>query len=421
MDKMEEGMQAVGEMHPVTPLTGSNPIEEKFNALRVFENKEIEEEIASENEDGDLVQESVCGGLMILVVGAGLLYTAAVSKKIKKRMNEIERFYASHNDDFMPLSECKEKVFAVNLKLLQETKRKVQGSTLADLSKYKYGQELSKFNETDDIFCELWYKNTLVCVYIVLKETEGLENDSEIKYKVYIGLDPQLSKYHEYQVAYIRHMLVGEANSEYLVNALYGKIKNGIIEEAAESRITSLLRETGMNVDLFQESSEEHIFFEAGEEEKEPQDKKIDEDIKPIITALNEKGYKTKYSCSGHPSMRVKDDIYNDGVKNGKLYSSARIVFDKVYDLPNIPKYWTKKVFDNGEGMGIYVKPPTFSTEKGMPKEQFNNWKAKYMYQLKQWVEQLPDADEVKNDKNANLTLEGVLDDMALDVLLTED
>ena len=78
-------------------------------------------------------------------------------------------------------------------------------------------------------------------------------------------------------------------------------------------------------------------FFEEG-------DKTIDEDIRPIVEKLNSKGYKTVASCSGHPSARAKDDRYRDGVRYKKLYSTARIVFDKIYDFPNIPDGWTKKV-----------------------------------------------------------------------------
>lgn len=40
----------------------------------------------------------------------------------------------------------------------------------------------------------------------------------------------------------------------------------------------------------------------------------IDDDIKGLIEKLNRKGYKTKYSCSGHGGSRSKKDVYRDGV-----------------------------------------------------------------------------------------------------------
>lgn len=439
MNKIEEGMQAVGEMHPVVPLTGTDQAEEKFNALNIFKNPDTGEEMIPkmpESKEPELIEEGVYGTVMLLVVATALIYTGVTTKNTKRKIKEIEKFYSSHNTDFIPLDKCRDELFEIDPIKLKSTGGKINGSilkssTFEELSKYKGKKVTGNFNQNDSEYHELWFKDNLICAYILFKEidqVEGYENepepeDVEILYSAYIGLRPEYRKYHEYQRAYILNAFIGDPQSSELIDNLYKKIKNGTIVEAAEDRINTLLKETGMTVDLFQEDGEEdYIFFEAREEESSGEkDAKIDEDIKPVVDTLNKKGYKTKYSCSGHPSMRVKDDVYDDGVKNGKLYSSARIVFDKVYNLPNVPKYWAKKIFDNNEGMGIYVKPPTFSTEKGMPKKQFNDWKAKYMYRLKQWVEQLPDASDVKEDENKHLTLEHVVDDFALDVLLSED
>ena len=81
----------------------------------------------------------------------------------------------------------------------------------------------------------------------------------------------------------------------------------------------------------FDESEDSEFMTESTE--------KIDDDIKPIIAKLNEKGYKTKYSCSGHPSARFKKDKFRDGILYDKLYSTARIVFDGTYDI-SAPNHW---------------------------------------------------------------------------------
>jgi hypothetical protein len=153
----------------------------------------------------------------------------------------------------------------------------------------------------------------------------------------------------------------------------------------------------------------------------EGEDKHIDEDIKPIITKLNDKGYKTIASCSGHPSAREKNDVYRDGVKYGKLYSTARVVFDKIYDFPNIPDGWTKKVMEEDNRVGIYVDPPQFKIINGLPEKQYTNWKRRYMSALEKWVDDLPKEGETKKDDNSEVTLESVIQDMTADAMFCED
>ena len=198
-------------------------------------------------------------------------------------------------------------------------------------------------------------------------------------------------------------------------------------ESVSESEIDVISRNistlTAMNgmswfenvCDEVSEDSENHCIFESGEEEnlymEDGEKKDIDADLKSIIKKLNDKGYKTKYSCSGHPSAISKTDIYRDGVKNGKLYSTARIVFAKIYDFPNIPKYWEKRILDEDK-TAIYVKPPHFRIINGLPKDQFENWKNRYMYNLEKWVDELPDESDTKKDENSDVTLESAMDEM---------
>lgn len=156
---------------------------------------------------------------------------------------------------------------------------------------------------------------------------------------------------------------------------------------------------------------------EATDSEHNPN---IDDDIKPIIKTLNAKGYKTIASCSGHPSARRKDDRFRDGVRYGKLYSSARIVFDKIYDFPNIPDGWQKKVMEKDNRVGIYVNPPAFKIVDGLPEKNYENWKRRYMRSLENWAKDLPKQGEAKKAEDPKLTLESVVDDIIVDAMVGE-
>jgi len=56
----------------------------------------------------------------------------------------------------------------------------------------------------------------------------------------------------------------------------------------------------------------------------------VDYDIQPAITLLNQKGYRTRYCCSGHC-----DDTF----------SNAYIAFDKPYQFKEMPEGWTYDSF----------------------------------------------------------------------------
>lgn len=157
---------------------------------------------------------------------------------------------------------------------------------------------------------------------------------------------------------------------------------------------------------------EGYCFFDEEEDIFTESKKDIDEDIKDVIDKLNEKGYITKYSCSGHPSGRVKKDVFRDGVLHKKLYSTARVVFAKDYDFSTAPKHWELKVLDEDKS-AIYVKPPTYKITNGLPVDAFNKWKAKYMNSLRTWVDKLPKQGEKEKD----VTLESVIDDLYIDSL----
>lgn len=203
-------------------------------------------------------------------------------------------------------------------------------------------------------------------------------------------------------------------------NAILKKVKKenkvSIVFNSDEKTASVCISQKLKTVKEVKESTEEIITFESVEDDNYEiyleSDTKVDDDIKPIIDKLNEKGYETKYSCSGHPSARIKKDVYRDGIYKNKLYSTARIVFAKKYDIGSAPKYWMKKELNDGELISLYVEPPTFKILNGLPKDAFTKWKNNYMNSLEKWVNELPKEGEKKEEEDV---VESVLDDLLID------
>ena len=154
--------------------------------------------------------------------------------------------------------------------------------------------------------------------------------------------------------------------------------------------------------------------------------KKIDDDMLPITKALEAKGYDVKYSCSGHPSARTKNDVKRDGVRYDNLYSSARIVFSKVYNIDSAPKGWIKKTLNSddkksgNEYTALYVDEKRFKIVDGTPKNAFYKWKSSYMASLKSWVDSLPAIGQdstMKESVDVDVTVESMLDELFVDML----
>lgn len=140
--------------------------------------------------------------------------------------------------------------------------------------------------------------------------------------------------------------------------------------------------------------------------------KKPDDGIMEILAILNKKGYKTKYSCSGHKKS-WKEDRNDDGIINGVLTSSARIMFKDDYNFPKPPKYWGFKVVDGKDY--LYVLPVSHNAKKEDNEKAFNAWKNKYMGTLRTWVENLPDASSsekviTKDKKGRDIVTESLND-----------
>ena len=165
------------------------------------------------------------------------------------------------------------------------------------------------------------------------------------------------------------------------VKVLYEKEVKGLLLTLIYDTVGDKIRVTYEPYDKDKELKESAEILEASKDD-------IDEDIRAIVDKLNRKGYKTKYSCSGHTKARIKEDGYRNGIYKGKLYTTARIVFDDDYKL-NPPKGWKIKTFDGK--IGIYPVAPDYNYSNGVPDDAFKKWKNEYMAELKMWVNGLPD------------------------------
>lgn len=145
---------------------------------------------------------------------------------------------------------------------------------------------------------------------------------------------------------------------------------------------------------LKEESSIPSFYFNATEAAN------TDLDMKGIVKILNEKGYKVKYSCGGHPASPKKEDRDRNNVYYGKLYTTGRIVFDGKYKFQDAPKGWhfnptTER--NTPARTSLYVDEITYNDKRGSGNQAFLSWKNKYMSALRTWVSQIPDADKMKS------------------------
>ena len=173
-------------------------------------------------------------------------------------------------------------------------------------------------------------------------------------------------------------------------DAEYKKIQKKEKEAAKETK-ESVVEESELSLGLddiktLVESFESDLIDESSYLELLVEAKKPDDGMMDILNTLNRKGYKTKYSCSGHKDSG-KADRNEDGIVNGKLTSAARIMFGDDYDFPDPPKHWGFKTVEGKDY--LYVLP--YSSDGKDPKA-FDAWKNKYMASLSRWADNLPEV-----------------------------
>lgn len=131
---------------------------------------------------------------------------------------------------------------------------------------------------------------------------------------------------------------------------------------------------------------------------------KTPEAMKSIVDKLNSKGYEVKYASPGHANTAFKNDVYEDHVINGKLTSTARVIFKNNELNVEAPDLWEFKVLDGCTG--LYVKPYSYSNEsQGTPEEAFNAWQEAYLASLDKWASRRDNINGTNTSKNINKNL----------------
>lgn len=124
----------------------------------------------------------------------------------------------------------------------------------------------------------------------------------------------------------------------------------------------------------------------------------LDKEIADIVDTFNSKGYTVKYASAGHKELRKKSDINHDGVYHSKLYSDARVMFDKKYSFDDTPKYWHWRDVDGCSYLDI--TPKNYYEDDGTPEKAFDDWKKQYLYSLRVFAKELkPLNGSSKKDK----------------------
>lgn len=425
--------------------------EMKAIAEKIISNPNL---VASENsediEDGNLVTEVfnpfnmirincilIAGTWVVLnglVVGKGAEYI-----KSKKELRYIEKYYEKTNADFIPFKKAKKKNFKLDKSFDNEEfevggkgkkigkLRNILGNKVTILFDNE-NEEICSYALSIDYQSDLSTKVSTINYKINKKYKEynnyyisaicfkhGIERKRSIAWihKEY----KRIKELNKEEKAVKESTLVNISDDERIVTERYiGRSQtlqqtvNKHFREAGDDIITELLTEkTEIALKLesaFDLPTEKVVALENRLKYLDNQIKdvetyvseaaNIEKEMKPIIEQLNAKGYKTKYSSPGHTQLRKKEDVFRDGIYEGKLYSDARIMFDGDYNFPKAPKYWIWRTVEGNDYLD--VDPKAYSFEKGFtPSEMFNKWKAAYMGTLKTWVENLPDQSETKN------------------------
>lgn len=294
--------------------------------------------------------------------------------KFGQYVDALEHYYTTMDKDFVPFDQFTEETYLTNEERYYSGKGKLY---LANPKKSAY------IHGTGGKVVYM-YDNKKAFEYVVkidIEKLPGIMNNGTGT--TYIEHNNIISDFKFIDNKFKKYELYYKAKSILKYNS-YG---TAVFEE-----IKRLCKKYGLLND------KNKVITEASKEE-------IDDDIKPIVDILNKKGYKTKYSCSGHTKARIKKDGFRNGIMNGKLYTTARIVFDKDYDI-GAPKGWKVKTFD--DQIGIYPETPHYDYSKGMPDDAWEKWKVEYMSELKVWANNLGDKPGPEESSKNESVIEGI-------------
>ena len=197
-------------------------------------------------------------------------------------------------------------------------------------------------------------------------------------------------------------------------------------KETGERRFENKIKGLTANIEKLQKEIEadEKKVAKHNEEATVTEAANMEDEIKPIVEKLERKGYKVKYASPGHKNLRKKEDKEPDGKYYGKLYSDARVMFDKVYDFPSdAPKYWHWREVDGCSYLDI--TPLNHKESDGSIDEAFAKWKENYMNSLRKFVDDLKDdgskkVEESVDDYEYDELIEESVDDFSNEELFEE-
>ena len=146
--------------------------------------------------------------------------------------------------------------------------------------------------------------------------------------------------------------------------------------------------------------SDADILFEKyfGEASKSEDIECVPDKIEPMVKKLENKKYRVKYASPGHANTKFDNDKNKDGVINGKMVSTGRIIFERDYHFDGTPEGWEWKTLSNGF-KALYVKPFSYNGSDGKENEAFHKWQNDYLSNLNKWIESLPMMDS-ENPRN---------------------
>lgn len=124
-------------------------------------------------------------------------------------------------------------------------------------------------------------------------------------------------------------------------------------------------------------------------------DNNIPDEIEPIVKIIEDKGYDVKYASPGYVDGHFKGDRNKDGVVNGKMVSTGRVIFARNYRFGKTPEGWGWKALHNGF-KALYVKP--HSENPDIPNEaNVIKWHNDCLRNLRKWAEELPEMGTLKD------------------------
>ena len=138
----------------------------------------------------------------------------------------------------------------------------------------------------------------------------------------------------------------------------------------------------------------------------------IDELIAPTIQVLNQKGYTTRFCCSGHPLdgwLRL-DSEAEAGYRESGAPLRSYIMFEEGIALPSLPPDFVKVETAHVSGTPLVIEKIHVINNASVNQYFEKSQKIlETMKQLYQWALELPEFDEAKAEQEESVTFEDEL------------